>query len=261
MRLSLTLVLALVALTIGMGAGIVCLNPSRGGAVAGSPRLRDQRAIHGFTALPSSGRHADPAVSRVAGDSAALGAGSPATLPNVVSSINPPPAAFASNGYEVARRKWIGTAPAGRSSVAGGGKPSTSSPTFFPAAGGGASPLVAQQSEESPSQTGAIVQKVDAAAPGNAFSTSGQRVAVDGVDRATGFRALDVAISEIGEGESVASPARGGTGSDPSGGSSRSRGEFGTGFTYEEELFRSKWGWEAFNEARRAAVQASNSPR
>ncbi|MEI6490922.1 MAG: hypothetical protein WCO94_00115 [Verrucomicrobiota bacterium] len=117
-----------------------------------------------------------------------------------------------------------------------------------------------------PQRTQAVVpqtvQAIDSTAPGNSFSVAGQRVAIEGVQNSAGKTALDVAITDSGNGTSTA-PAS--SGSPPY--SSLSTAYSGlpryqsiqrtVGFTYEQELFRSKWGWDAFNEAQKSVFQAA----
>jgi hypothetical protein len=84
---------------------------------------------------------------------------------------------------------------------------------------------------------------VDANAPGNSFASGNSRVGVDFVDpRADGSMVLDLIVVPSSE----APPAK----------TSR-RSVVAGGFTLEEELFRARWGWGAYEEAAKLATDFS----
>jgi hypothetical protein len=83
---------------------------------------------------------------------------------------------------------------------------------------------------------GSLSTEVNPNAPGNSISSSGQTVAVEGAELLEdGSTALDLAVTPSAS---------------PSG--TRVR----RGFTYEEELFRTKWGWAAYAEAQKVAAES-----
>ncbi len=83
---------------------------------------------------------------------------------------------------------------------------------------------------------------LDPAQPGHSLTTGNSRVEVEGLTVSPGETKLDAAITELRP-RGAAEPA------------TRS-----AGLTYGEELFRTKWGWAAFNHARRAAAGATPTP-
>jgi hypothetical protein len=102
-------------------------------------------------------------------------------------------------------------------------------------------------------------------APGNSMVVSGQRVAVERTSLTEeNETAMELTIS------SATSPQNQATSSThpPSTFTGAAPGKFKVrGFTYEEELFRTKWGWTAFDQAQRAVrfvnegTIGSNSPK
>lgn len=82
---------------------------------------------------------------------------------------------------------------------------------------------------------------IDPSDPGNSFAANGQRVSVENAETLpNGDQAMDFSVAP-----------------DEASLSKDSSGEWSTGFTYEQELFRAKWGWAAFSEAQRAAWELS----
>lgn len=85
------------------------------------------------------------------------------------------------------------------------------------------------------------VVEMDFSTPGNSFQFRDKRVAVEGYTMDETGMELDVVVEDA-----PAPPAVTSSSIDP-------RKPFG-GFTYEEELFRLKWGWWAFDQSRRLAA-------
>ena len=105
----------------------------------------------------------------------------------------------------------------------------------------------------------ASIQQVDSTAPGNSFWVGSQRVSVESVQTSPGTTALDVGISETESAattDTVPDQFASSTTSGSSGLPRYRRSQLQNGFTYEEQLFRSKWGWNAFNEAQKTALQS-----
>jgi len=95
------------------------------------------------------------------------------------------------------------------------------------------------------------VTTVNPVSPGNALVSNGQRVSIQQVLTGVGGRgtALDVIITPAGDTPHYSASAQ--SGADVvQNHASRSR----AGLTYEQELFRTKWGWAAYNAANRAAT-------
>lgn len=75
----------------------------------------------------------------------------------------------------------------------------------------------------------------DSAAPGDSFAQNGQRITVEETETLPdGEEVLNVSVTDD-EGPRTAFSSK-------------------TGFTREQELFRTKWGWEAFDQAGRNAA-------
>lgn len=145
-------------------------------------------------------------------------------------------------------------------SVSGAGVPATNSPSSAQACSNDQSASAFQT--EGPRSPAPILQQIDPNAPGNSFSVGSQLVSVEGVQTSPGTTALDVGISGSVNGTSSLSATRDSKTAPPSPASysglpSYRRSQLTGGFTYEEELFRSKWGWNAFNEAQKTALQSA----
>jgi hypothetical protein len=99
-------------------------------------------------------------------------------------------------------------------------------------------------------------EPLDPYLPGHSLAAAGQRVYVEGMQylQPTNQTALDVAVvpeTQVASSSPLPS-ARAEVGSPfPE--------RFGRGFTYEEELFRSKWGWERYNATMDAAQEIAAS--
>lgn len=157
-----------------------------------------------------------------------------------------------------------GTSPASRNvrpveqprSVSGAGVPATDAPSSAHTYSTDQSASAFQAGvTRSP---GPIVQQIDPNAQGNSFLVGDQRVSVEGVQTFPGTTALDVGISGSGNGTSsppATRDSKAASSANSSGLPGYRRNQLTGGFTYEEELFRSKWGWNAFNEAQKTALQ------
>ncbi|MCK9588463.1 MAG: hypothetical protein WC076_04945 [Terrimicrobiaceae bacterium] len=90
-------------------------------------------------------------------------------------------------------------------------------------------------------QQASPITAVNPDAPGNAISSEGQTVAVEGTELLDdGSTALDLAVS----------PA------DTTMLDAKAEGKWPRGFTHEEQLFRAKWGWSAFDQAQKIAAES-----
>lgn len=127
-------------------------------------------------------------------------------------------------------------APAGFVSTAPGNSSSS-----FQAPASPASPAATASSAAEVSQSvGALTDNIDPAAPGNYLQSEGQRVAVESVDvQSDDPSALNLIVTPD---ETPASP-----------------GKSRNGFSYEEELFRMKWGISAFQQAQTFARETANN--
>ncbi len=95
---------------------------------------------------------------------------------------------------------------------------------------------------------------IDPTQPGNSFAESGVRVAVEGQQQGGEAAALDITLSldaEAADQETTEAAAPRISSHNP-----YRRG----GFTREEELFRAKWGWAAFDRVQRELKGFSNAP-
>jgi hypothetical protein len=81
----------------------------------------------------------------------------------------------------------------------------------------------------------------DPGAPGNHLTIDGKRAGIERLTVASGTPALDLVISQAGTAPAVDQ-------------------ESPSGFTYDEELFRTKWGWAAFEQVRRAGREEPSAP-
>ncbi|MDB6007305.1 MAG: hypothetical protein JWR15_4292 [Prosthecobacter sp.] len=113
-----------------------------------------------------------------------------------------------------------------------------------------AQPLSPRYSSPVPSRDVEQVMVVDPDLPGNFLVANGLRVAIQ--QKVTGSNgsgvALDVVITPVVDTVGTSPSAQ--DGSDVA---QNQTGRGRTGFTYEQELFRSKWGWAAYNAANRGA--------
>lgn len=91
--------------------------------------------------------------------------------------------------------------------------------------------------------------------PGHSLAAEGQRVYVEGMQyhQPTNQTALDVAVVPDAQASSSRLTSAGTEGSSPF------PERFGRGFTAEEELFRSKWGWESYNATMNTAQEIAAS--
>jgi hypothetical protein len=109
------------------------------------------------------------------------------------------------------------------------------------------------------------VTRIDYSSPGNSVAFNGQRVAIKSTEHNsndTGDALNLVAVAEPPQNSPAASADDTSQSTPSSKKASLSNGSILTtanqsGFTYEEELFRSKWGWDAFNEARKFARETA----
>jgi hypothetical protein len=98
-----------------------------------------------------------------------------------------------------------------------------------------------------------VIVAVHPSGPGNQLVVQGQRVTVDGIVKGADGRPVNLEVSVDPVAASPVSVA-----ADPRRSASHSsRMVRSGGLTYEEELFRTKWGWAAFDAARRAAMEAA----
>lgn len=105
-----------------------------------------------------------------------------------------------------------------------------------------------------------VMVQVDPNQPGHHLQVAGQFIAVEqySTNPATGKPELGVAMYSFPEGAQAAPPASTAPQSPPS---VSARGAKAAllegGLSYEDELFRAKWGWSAYNAAHRAATWES----
>ena len=94
---------------------------------------------------------------------------------------------------------------------------------------------------------------VDPAQPANWMPAGAQHVSVQGFVPATGGRgaALDVIITPAASGNYAT--AQSGSQTTTAGTTNATQPRATTGLTYEEQLFRTRWGWAAYGAAQRAA--------
>jgi len=98
---------------------------------------------------------------------------------------------------------------------------------------------------------GPIVVKVDPSAPGNSLTSNGQRLMVDAY--ASTAEGSELELDVVIEPDASSTVLEHSEGEVPNEREAR-RGMVATGgLTYEEELFRTKWGWAAFNKIQQAA--------
>lgn len=99
-------------------------------------------------------------------------------------------------------------------------------------------------------------EPLDPYLPGHSLAAAGQRVYVEGMQyhQPTNQTALDVAVVPDAQAATASRlPSAGPEGSSPL------PERFGRGFTDEEELFRSKWGWESYNATMTTAQEVAAS--
>lgn len=110
-------------------------------------------------------------------------------------------------------------------------------------AGVAASPLSNNAADEVVVATaGSMTGEIDPDGEGNNFVSNGQRVALESIEYLPDDQvALDISVT----------PAAGAA-------ESKSSGTFKTGFSQEQELFRTRWGWQSFDQAQ--ATAAENTP-
>lgn len=95
------------------------------------------------------------------------------------------------------------------------------------------------------------VQNVDLTAPGNALESNGRRVAVEAVSKSDDESALEITVDDAPAKHEAAAIS---PNSHASAGTSL-REQLLSGLTPQEQLFRTKYGWAAFNEAQKALRQ------
>lgn len=125
-------------------------------------------------------------------------------------------------------------------------------------ADGGTEGILSQTTEPYPQRqfrtSTAFYVRVDPAAPGSSLSQDGQRATVAGYVASDDPNEAEVQVS-MEKDES--------TGSDSKAGSQLHAGDPSRwgGLSYEEELFRTKWGWNAFAEVQRLATEKTGASR
>lgn len=106
---------------------------------------------------------------------------------------------------------------------------------------------------------------VAVSAPGNSLQVNDQRVEVSGYQTARNSPGVGLALSISSvepphEGELVSSLQSSTSSATPTTSDSPEPSALRRGFTYEEELFRSKWGWAAFGQAQLATRENAADP-
>jgi biotin carboxyl carrier protein len=152
----------------------------------------------------------------------------------------------------------------GQPTVAGASKKQSDSKPFLPnpfpqaapqsATASTPAPALPPRPQPAPPFSKAAVEQltaVDSALPGNFLVANGQRVSIQQVvtGGTTGGRALDVAITPVADAAKTSASGQGESDMAPN-----QTGGTRAGFTYEQQLFRSKWGWAAYDAANRAAT-------
>lgn len=115
-------------------------------------------------------------------------------------------------------------------------------------------PALSPRPQPAPPVSKAAVEQVtvvDSNLPGNFLVANGQQVSIQQVvtGGTTGGRALDVAITPVADAAKTTASGQSEADMAPN-----QTGGTRAGFTYEQQLFRSKWGWAAYDAANRAAT-------
>jgi hypothetical protein len=101
-----------------------------------------------------------------------------------------------------------------------------------------------------PSRLPTLTSTVNPVALGNSFSHDGQRISVAGVSHSADGEVAGVDLQSAPESAAAAQNQQQASNKKPSAGRQKSSNSpYKWGLTYEEELFRTKWGWDAFAQA------------
>jgi len=101
---------------------------------------------------------------------------------------------------------------------------------------------------------GTFLVRMDPAVPGSSLVVDGQRVTVDGYGTSEDANQPELEVKIEGEEDSS-------SGREPDKGRRPAGDPSAWGLSYEEELFRTKWGWAAFAELQRIAKQKAAASR
>jgi hypothetical protein len=101
-----------------------------------------------------------------------------------------------------------------------------------------------------PSRLPTLTSTVNPVALGNSFSHDGQRISVAGVSHSADGEVAGVDLQSAPESAATAQDQQQASNKKPNASRQKSSNSpYKWGLTYEEELFRTKWGWDAFAQA------------